>query len=70
MKTFNVYVETENGDYLDDYILEARNIDSAYMQAYELHNWQPVTVYVDEVEPMPGFDSNPLDKFPTIWSKA
>ena len=68
MKKFNVYVEKESGDYLDDYILEARDIDSAYMQAYELHNWQPVTVYIDEAETI--FDSNPLDKFPTIWSKA
>jgi hypothetical protein len=68
MKKFNVYVEKESGDYLDDYILEARDIDSAYMQAYEMHNWQPVTVYIDEVETI--FDSNPLDKFPTIWSKA
>jgi hypothetical protein len=50
MKTYNVYVEKESGDYLDDYILEARDIDSAYMQAYEMHNWQPVTVYIDEVE--------------------
>lgn len=70
MKTFNVYVEAENGDYLDEYTLASRDIDSAYMQAYELHNWQPVTVYIDEVEVLPGFKTNPLDKFPTIWSKT
>ena len=48
MKTYNVYVEDTNGNYMDDYTLEAENETQAYDLAYEKHNYKPLTIYVDE----------------------
>lgn len=75
MKTFNVYVEDTNGNYLDDYTLEAENEDHAYDLAYERHNYKPLTIYVDEDTDVANkqqysLGDNPLDKFPSIWSTS
>ena len=48
IKTYNVYVEDTNGNYLDDYTLEAESEDDAYSLAYERHNYADVTVYIDD----------------------
>lgn len=74
MKTYNVYVEDTNGNYMDDYTLEAESEDHAYDLAYERHNFAPVTVYVDLEEQDSTllqdafFDGkHPLEAFPTIF---
>ena len=76
-KTFNVYVEDTNGNYMDDYTLEAENEDQAYDLAYEKHNYKPLTIYVDEdTEPSTMlqdvyFDGkNPLAAFPFIFGSG
>ena len=76
MKTYNVYVEDTNGNYMDDYTLDAENEDQAYDLAYERHNYKPLTIYVDEdTEPSKALQNayfggvNPLDSFPTIRGK-
>jgi transcription elongation factor Elf1 len=72
MKTYNVYVEDTNGNYMDDYTLEANNEDHAYDLAYERHNYAPVTVYIDDEKPSTMLQDtyfggvNPLDSFPTL----
>ena len=82
MKTYNVYVEDTNGNYMDDYTLEAENEDHAYDLAYERHNYAPVTVYIDDEKPsMDGSSStmlqdtyfegkNPLEYFPSIFAST
>lgn len=74
MKTYNVYVEDTNGNYMDDYTLEAESEDHAYDLAYERHNFAPVTVYVDLEEQDSTllqdvfFDGkHPLEAFPSIF---
>lgn len=73
MKTYNIYVEDTNGNYMDDYTLEAENEDQAYDLAYERHNSAPVTVYVDEAEPSTMLQDtyfggvDPLASFPSIF---
>jgi hypothetical protein len=37
--------------------------------AYVAHSKKMHKIIRMKVEPMPGFDHNPLDNFPTIWSK-
>jgi hypothetical protein len=73
LKTYNVYVEDTNGNYMDDYTLEAENEDHAYDLAYERHNFAPVTVYVDSEEPSTMLQDayfggvDPLAAFPSIF---
>ena len=50
MKTFNVYVEYTDGNYLDEYTLEAESEDEAYNLVYERHSYADITVYIDEAE--------------------
>jgi hypothetical protein len=47
MNTYNVYVEDTEGNYMDDYTIEADSEDHAYDLVYERHNWKPLTVYID-----------------------
>lgn len=73
IKTYNVYVEDTNGNYHSDYTIEAESEAMAYDLAYERHNYASMTIYVDldEAEPVQSLlGDNPLDKFPSIWSKA
>ena len=74
MKTYNVYVEDTHGNYHSDYTVEAESEALAYDIAYERHNYADMTIYVDlddEVAPVKSLlGDNPLDKFPSIWSKA
>ena len=73
MKTYNVYVEDTNGNYHSDYTVEAESESLAYDIAYERHNYADMTIYVDldEGEPVQSLlGDNPLDKFPSIWSKT
>ncbi len=74
MKIYNVYVEDTNGNYLDDYTLEAESEAHAYDLAYERHNYKPLTIYVDlEDEPSTMLQDayfggvNPLAAFPSIF---
>jgi len=73
LKTYNVYVEDTNGNYMDDYTLEAESETHAYDLAYERHNYKPLTIYVD-LEETPTllqdvyFDGkHPLESFPSIF---
>jgi hypothetical protein len=50
MRTFNVYVTNCNGDYMDDYTIEAESEDEALNLAYERHNYADVTIYIDDCE--------------------
>jgi hypothetical protein len=74
MKIYNVYVEDTNGNYHSDYTVEAESESLAYDIAYERHNYADMTIYVDlddEVAPVKSLlGDNPLDKFPSIWSKS
>ena len=73
MKTYNVYVEDTNGNYMGDYTLEAENEDNAYNLAMSWHNYAPVTIYVDEIEPSTMLQDtyfggvDPLAAFPSIF---
>jgi len=73
MKTYNVYVEDTNGNYMDDYTLEANSESHAYDLAYERHNYKPLTIYVDLEEHSTMlqdtyFDGkHPLESFPSIF---
>jgi hypothetical protein len=73
MKTYNVYVEDTNGNYLDDYTLEAESEDHAYDLAYERHNYKPLTIYVDLEETSTMLQDayfggiDPLAAFPSIF---
>ena len=74
MNTYNVYVEDTNGNYHSDYTVEAESESLAYDIAYERHNYADMTIYVDLDEGEAQVQSsllgdNPLDKFPSIWSK-
>jgi len=72
-KTYNVYVEDTNGNYLDDYTLEAESEDHAYDLAYERHNYKTLTIYVDLEEPSTMLQDaffggiDPLSAFPSIF---
>lgn len=77
MKTYNVYVEDFNGNYYDEYTLEAETIDKAYDKAYEQLNWASMEVYIEEKEEPSTtllqdafFDGkHPLESFPSLkWS--
>jgi hypothetical protein len=73
MKTYNVYVEDTNGNYHSDYTVEAESESLAYDIAYERHNYADMTIYVDLDDEAPVkslLGDNPLDKFPSIWSKS
>ena len=73
MKTYNVYVEDTNGNYLDDYTLEADSETHAYDLAYERHNYKPLTIYIDLDESSTTLQDayfegkHPLEAFPSIF---
>ena len=50
LKTYNVYVEDFNGNFYDEYTIEAETIDKAYDHAYEKLNWAAMEVHIEEVE--------------------
>lgn len=78
IKTYNVYVEDFNGNYFDEYTIEAETIDKAYDQAYERLNWAAMEVHIEEAEePSKAlqdayFDGkHPLEGFPSLkWSTS
>ena len=73
MKTYNVYVEDTNGNYMDDYTLEAESESHAYDLAYERYNYKPLTIYIDLEEPSTMLQDayfegkHPLETFPSIF---
>lgn len=76
-KEFEVYIEDFNGNLYDQYTIEAESENEAYDKAYENIGWKAMEVHITEIkttQPSPLLKdtffggSNPLDKFPTMWS--
>ena len=75
MKTYNVYVEDFNGNFYDEYTIEAETIDKAYDHAYERLNWAAMEVHIEAAEEEPSkalqdtyFEGkHPLEAFPSIF---
>jgi hypothetical protein len=74
MKTYDVYVEDFNGNFFDEYTIEAESIDKAYDKAYERLNWAAMEVHIEESSTAlqdAFFDGkNPLDSFPSIKGES